>query len=85
MALSTVYLTVPFVSRGDGVLRPGPPRRSLSRPTALAQAERLAAAHAGVVVLCDRSDPSTHMFLEPLLVCVIGDVPWDLLGQLAAA
>lgn len=84
MALSTTYITVPFLCGANGALHPGTPRRSLSRATAIATADGLAPFYAGVVVLRDRNDPAAKIFLEPLLICVIGDVPPDLLTQLAA-
>ena len=84
MALSTIYITVPFLLGSNGALYPGAPRRSVSRMTAIATADRLAPFYAGVIVLRDRHDPTAGVFLEPLLICVIGDVPRDLLVQLAA-
>ena len=84
MALSTRYIVVPFLAGARGVLHPGVPRRSLSRASAIAMADGLAPFHAGVIVLGDRDDPEAGIVLEPLLICVIGDVPGDLLRQLAA-
>ena len=84
MALTTTYITVPFLCGANGVLHPGAPRRSVSRATAIATADDLAPFYAGVIVLRDRDDPALSVFLEPLLICVIGDVPRDLLTELAA-
>ena len=84
MALQTTYIVVPFLAGVRGILHPGTPRRLLSRGTAITMADGLAPFHAGVIVLRDRNDPVAGIFLEPLLVCVIGDVPGDLLRQLAA-
>lgn len=84
MALSTTYITVPFLTGARGLLHPGTPRRSASRETALVTADRLAPFYSGVIVLRDRSDPAAGVFLEPLLICAIGDVPRDLLSDLAA-
>lgn len=82
--LESIYIIVPFLEHAEGKLRPGPPRRSFARDTAIAMAERLAPFYAGVIVLRERKDPVTGFFPEPLLVCVIGDVPGDLMRQLAA-
>ena len=84
MALGTVHIVVPFFADAAGALHPGTPRRSLSRSNAIALADGLAAFYAGVLVLRDRSDPAAGLFAEPLLVCVIGDVPGDVVKQLAA-
>lgn len=84
MALTTTYIIVPFLADPKGRLQPATPRRSLSRRNALAAAEGLGAFYAGVAVLCDRNDPVAGVFLEPLLICVVGDVPGDLVHQLAA-
>ncbi len=84
MALTTTYIVVPFLAGARGELHPGTPRRSLSRANAIAAADGLAPFYAGVVVLRDRNDPAAGVFLEPLLICVIGDVPVELLKQLAA-
>ena len=84
MALTTTYIVVPFLTGARGQLHPGTPRRSLSRANAIAMADGLAPSYAGVIVLRDRGDPAANVFLEPLLICVIGDVPGDLLAQLAA-
>ena len=84
MALNTTYIVVPFLTGAKGGLHPGTPRRSLSRANAIALADGLAPSYAGVIVLRDRDDPAAGVFLEPLLICVIGDVPGDLLAQLAA-
>lgn len=84
MALTTTYIVVPFLAGARGRLHPGTPRRSLSRANAIAMADGLAPSYAGVIVLRDRHDPVAGVYLEPLLICVIGDVPRDLLVQLAA-
>ena len=84
MALSTRFTVVPFVRGVRGALHPGIPRRSLSRASAIAMADGVAPFYAGVIVLCEREDAEVGIFLEPLLICVIGDVPSDLLRQLAA-
>lgn len=84
MALTTTYIVVPFLLGAKGALHPGTPRRMLSRPTAIAIADGLAPFYAGVIVLRDRQDSAAGIFLEPLLICAIGDVPVDLLKQLAA-
>lgn len=84
MALTTTYIIVPFISGANGALHPGSPRRSPSRAYAIATADGLAPFYAGVIVLRDRNDPAASVFLEPLLICVIGDVPRELLTQLAA-
>lgn len=84
MALNTTYIIVPFLAGSKGGLHPATPRRSLSRRNAMAAADGLAGFYAGVAVLCDRNDPVAGIFLEPLLICVIGDVPGDLVRQLAA-
>ncbi len=84
MALSTTYITVPFLIGAQGVLHPAVPRRSASREAALVTADRLAPFYAGVIVLRDRSDPAAGIFLEPLLVCAIGDVPREVMADLAA-
>lgn len=84
MALTTTYIVVPFLAGAKGRLHPGTPRRSLSRANAIALADGLAPSYAGVIVLRDRDDPAAGVFLEPLLICVIGEVPGDLLAQLAA-
>ena len=84
MALNTTFLVVPFITGAAGRLHPGTPRRSLSRGNAIAMADSLAPFYAGVIVLRDRDDPAAGLYLEPVLVCVIGDVPADLLQQLAA-
>ena len=84
MALTTTYFVVPFLRGTRGELLPSTPRRSLSRPNAIAVADGLAPFYAGVAVLRDRNDPVAGIFLEPMLVCVIGDIPGELLQQLAA-
>ncbi len=84
MALTTTYIVVPFLSGARGALHPGTPRRLGSRATSVAMADEIAPFYAGVVVLRDRHDSATGVFLEPLLICSIGDVPADLLRQLAA-
>ena len=84
MALTTVYIVVPFLVGARGELHPGAPRRSFTRADAIAAADGLAPFYAGVIVLRDRNDAAAGIFLEPLLICVIGDVPGDLLTQLAA-
>ena len=84
MALTTIYIVVPFLAGAGGELHPGAPRRSLSRADAIAAADGLAPFYAGVIVLRDRNDVAAGIFLEPLLICVIGEVPGDLLTQLAA-
>ena len=84
MALTTTYIVVPFLSGAKGDLLPATPRRSLTRRSAMATADSLSPFYAGVVVLLDRNDPVAGIFLEPLLICVIGDVPGDLVRQLAA-
>ena len=84
MALSTTYIVVPFLRGARGILHPGAPRRLSSRAAAIAAADALAPLHAGILVLGDRNDPVAGVFLEPLLVCVIGDIPGDLLHQFAA-
>ena len=84
MALNTSYIVVPFLRGTRDDLMPSTPRRSLSRTNAIAMADGLAPFYAGVVVLRDRNDPVAGVFLEPVLVCVIGDVPGELLKQLAA-
>ena len=84
MALTSNYIVVPFLTGAKGDLHPGTPRRSLTRANAIATAEGLAPFYSGVIVLCDRTDPVANVFLEPLLICIIGDVPTDILKQLAA-
>lgn len=84
MALATTYITVPFLTGARGALHPGAPRRSTSRGAAIAVADGLASFYSGVIVLRDRSDDEAGIFLEPLLVCVIGDVPRELVAELAA-
>ena len=84
MALQTSFIVVPFVAGQRGVLHPGTPRRVVAQASAMAMAEGLAPFYAGIIVLMDRNDPVAGLFLEPLLACVIGDVPADLLRQLAA-
>lgn len=84
MALSTTYIIVPFLTGAGGALHPGNPRRTQVRGTAIAMADSLAPFYAGVIVLRDRSDAAAGVFLEPLLVCALGDVPGDLVSQLAA-
>ena len=84
MAISTTYITVPFLVGAQGALHPGAPRRFVSRATAIATADALAPFYAGVIVLRDKQDAAAGLFLEPLLICAIGDVPRDLVSQLAA-
>lgn len=84
MTLTTTYIVVPFIRGAKGALHPGTPRHSGSRASAIASADGLAPFYAGVIVLRDRHDPKAGVFLEPLLICVIGEVPDDLLRQLAA-
>ena len=84
MALTITYTIVPFLKGAGGRLYPGAPRRSASRDNAIAAADRLVPFYAGVIVLTERSDPADEVFLEPLLTCVIGDVPPELLTNLAA-
>lgn len=84
MALTSTYIVVPFITGARSDLHPGTPRRSLTRANAIATAEGLAPFYSGVIVLCDRSDPVAGVFLEPLLICIIGDVPREVLKELAA-
>ena len=84
MALTTTYIVVPFLTGAGGALLPGNPRRTIARGTAIAMADGLAPFYAGVIVLRDRNDAAAGVFLEPLLICAIGDVPPDLFQQLAA-
>ena len=84
MATGSIHIVVPFFTDEAGTLHPGTPRRSLSRPNAIALADGLAPFYAGVLVLRDRSDPAAGLYPEPLLVCVIGDVPGEVVRQLAA-
>ena len=84
MPLSTTYIVVPFLAGARGALHPGTPRRTAERGAAIAMADGLAPAYAGVIVLRDRADAAAGVFLEPLLICAIGDVPSELLVQLAA-
>lgn len=84
MALRTEYIVVPFLTGAGDKLHPGNPRRLHSRASAIAMADEIAASYSGVMVLRDRHDPVTGVFLEPLPICVMGDVPEDLLHQLAA-
>ena len=84
MALTITYTIVPFLRGVGGRLYPGAPRRSVSRDSAIAAADQLVPFYAGVIVLTERSDPMEGIFLEPLLTCVIGDVPPDLMMNLAA-
>jgi hypothetical protein len=84
MALTTTYIVVPFLIGARGALHPGSPRKTAVRGTAIAMADSLAPFYAGVIVLRDRADAAAGVFLEPLLVCAIGDVPSELLCQLAA-
>ena len=84
MAFTTTYIIVPFLKDVRGQLLPSTPRRSLSRTNAIAIADSLAPFYAGIVVLRDRNDPVAGIFLEPVLVCVVGDIPGELLTKLAA-
>lgn len=84
MALTTTYLIVPFLPGARGALHPGTPRRTQVRGEAIATADSLAPFYAGVIVLRDRADPVAGVFLEPVIVCAIGDVPGELLQDLAA-
>ncbi len=84
MALATTYIVVPFLVGARGMLHPGTPRRSHTRGTAIAMADGIAPFYAGVIVLRDKADAEAGLYLEPLLVCAIGDVPPELLRQLAA-
>ena len=84
MALSTTYIVVPFLCGARGALHPGAPRRIAERGAAIAVADGLAPAYSGVIVLRDRADAAAGVYLEPLLICAIGDVPGEPLLQLAA-
>jgi hypothetical protein len=84
MALTTTFTIVPFLRGVGGRLHPAAPRRAPSRNEAITAADRIAPFYAGVIVLKERSDATRGTVLEPLLICVIGDVPDDLLTQLAA-
>ncbi len=84
MALTTTYIIVPFLKATRGDLLPATPRRSMSRQNAIAMADGLAPFYAGVIVLRDRNDAVAGVFHEPLLVCVVGDVPGDMLKRLVA-
>ena len=84
MALTTTYIVVPFLIGARDSLLPAAPRRLITRGSAITLADRLAPFYAGVVVLRDRNDAVAGIFLEPLLICVVGDVPSELLRQLAA-
>lgn len=84
MALTTTYIVVPFLSGAAGMLHPGTPRRLASRAMAVAAADGLTPFYAGVVVLRDRHDSASGIFLEPLLIWSIGSVPGSLLEACAA-
>ena len=84
MALATTYTIVPFLRGAGGNLHPGSPRHMRCRDNAIVAADRLVPLYSGVIVLKERSDPAAGIFLEPLLICVIGDVPTTLLLDLAA-
>ena len=82
MTLTITYTLVPFTRSVSGRLHPGVPRHSGARAAALADAERLAQFYAGVIVLKNRSDAERCIVLEPLLICIVGEVPDDLLTNL---
>ena len=84
MALTINFTIVPFLRGVGGRLHPGVPRRAQARDAAIVAADQLAPFYAGVIVLKERTDTLAGLFMEPLLICVIGDVPEDLLTQLAA-
>ncbi len=84
MTLTITYTAVPFLRSIGGRLHPGVPRHAATREAALADAERLAPFYAGVIVLKQRADVAAGVFLEPLLVGVVGEVPDDLLKRSAA-
>ena len=84
MTLGIVHIIVPFFADEAGGLRPGAPRRSLSRRNAIALADGLAPFYEGVLVLRDGSDAAAGHHAERALVCVIGDVPGEVVRQLAA-
>lgn len=75
MALKALYTIVPFLRGAGSRLHPGTPRHAPARDAAISEADRLAPFYAGVIVLKDRSDLEQEIFLEPVLACVIGDVP----------
>ena len=84
MALTITYTVVPFLRSVQGRLHPGVPRHLSEREAAIAAAEYLAPFYAGAIVLKQRADAAQGTFLEPLVICMIGEVPDDVLRQTAA-
>jgi hypothetical protein len=84
MALTITYTIVPFLRGAGDRLYPGAPRRTVSRDGAIAAADQLVPFYAGVIVLKEQADLVAGLFLEPSIACVIGDVPSELLSDLAA-
>ena len=84
MTLGTIHIIIPYFADDAGGLRPGAPRRSPSRRNAIALADGLAPFYEGVLVLRDGSDGIAGRHAEPALVCVIGDVPGEVVRRLAA-
>lgn len=82
--LGIVHIVLPFFADETGGLRPGAPRRSLSRRNAIALADGLAPFYEGVLVLRDADQGCDGRHAGRGLVCVIGDVPGEVVRQLAA-
>ena len=78
------YIVVPFRLGERGKLTPSAPLKQKSQPSAVKAADRLGATVAGVVVLEQQADPLNDFYAEPRLVYRCGEVPPELVEQLAS-
>ena len=83
--MATTYIILPFVvaKRGNKLV-PCPAQKAKDATRAIAAAERMAEQYAGIVVLEEQSDPEQDIYAEPRLLRAIGNVPADMLENLAA-
>src|SRR5262245_33048441 len=80
----TSYIVVPFSTAARGKLAPGVPQNLKDRTRAIRVAELLAREVEGVVVLEQEADVAADFYAEPKLIHHRGQVPAELLEQLAA-
>jgi hypothetical protein len=80
----TSYIVVPFSTAAPGKLTPGTPQNVKDRARAIRAAELIAGTAEGVIVLEQESDADADVYAEPKLVLHRGQVPAELLAELAA-
>jgi hypothetical protein len=84
MAAITNYIILPFLLDKRGKLKAGTAQKAKDCNKAITAAERMAGQYAGIVVLEEQCDPEQDIFAEPRLIRAIGQVPAEMIEQLAA-